>query len=283
MLGEVLTVSARELRRNLRSAKGLVATLLFSLGGVASVLVYRAGADFLSDATPGQVTPEDLRPLRVRAMLALFDNDRTVAEYLADAPSVLLVFYKMTLLFLPLLIILLGYDTLAGDLQHRTLRYSAGRARRESIVVGKALALWVTVAGVSLAPSVFAWGSVVANGAAPLATALTYGLHFWVMAVFFASAYAGLTTLVSSFFRTPIVALLSSVATAFVLFVLRTVLASDLAPAGVRALRYAFPGAWETRMMSPRPAHFGAGMLACFAFMAVCTALACVSLRKRDL
>lgn len=282
MLREVLVVCARELRKNLRSAKGLVATLLFSLGGAASVLIYKAGSDFISDQSNGEATTANLRPLRLRALSAMYDNDQTVAEYLADAPTALMAFYKMTLLFLPLLIILLGYDTLAGDLQHRTLRYSAARARRESIVVGKSLSLWVTVAAVSLIPTLFAWGSVIANDT-PAATALKYGAHFWVMAVFFASAYAGLTTLVSSFFRTPIVALLTTVATSFVLFVVRLVLDKADLPEWAHKLKYVFPGSWETYMMSPKPQHFGAGMLACFAFMAACTGLACVLLRKRDL
>ena len=56
-----------------------------------------------------------------------YHND-AIAKYLADSPPLLYFLFEGTLMFLPLLVLLVGFDQIAGEIQHRTIRYSAGRA-----------------------------------------------------------------------------------------------------------------------------------------------------------
>src|SRR5262245_7923284 len=121
---EAALTAAREIRRNLRSTKGIAMFVLFFLGG-AVVSVGRAIVLKLI----AQDVPEEAQRQLFEETLQRVYHDAATAKYLAACPIVLFGLFKGTLFFLPALILLIGFDQIAGDIQHRTIRYLAGRAR----------------------------------------------------------------------------------------------------------------------------------------------------------
>src|SRR5208337_2799545 len=105
------------------------------------------------------------------------------------------------------LVLLVGFDQLAGEIQHRTIRYTAGRAHRPSIVVGKALGIWGVVSIMVLVLHLTVWVIILVRGTSPAAQVFSWGARFWLFSSMCAAAYVGYASVVSSLFRTPIVAL----------------------------------------------------------------------------
>jgi Cu-processing system permease protein len=287
MSAEIAVTCARELRRNLRSAKGLVSLILFLMGGGLAVLVLVRVNRALQETGLDRMTPEMRAAARETAwrqfLTQVYEGDQRVVDSLVHAPPLLYFLYGATLVFLPMLVILIGYDQTAADLQYRTLRYTTVRSHRASLVVGKALAVWLVASAISLVLYAITWVTMIARGDATAAATLSYGVRFWCMTAIFAAAYAGLTALVSSFFKTPVLALLTTIAVAFGLWIIKQILTNVRSlPEWVASLRYAIPGTWEPYLLSPRVEDFGLGTLVCVGFGALCTAAACFSLAKRD-
>src|SRR5262249_3095124 len=122
----------------------------------------------------------------------------------------------LMLWILPLLVLMVGFEQIAGEIQHRGIRYIAGRAHRSSIVVGKALGVWAVVAIMALVLHLTVWIVILIRGGETFGNVLSWGGRIWLFDVAAAAAYVGLVALVSSFFRTPIVALFVGVVVLFV-------------------------------------------------------------------
>ncbi len=274
---EVGITVARELRRNLRGAKGISAALLYLLGGAVALLLYvNLNSEFATEV------PEPARvEVRRRVFEAIYHDAPTV-EFLAHAPTLLFFLYGATLIFLPLLCMLIGYDQISGDLQYRTIRFATGRARRESLVVGQALGVWASTSILAFALHLLAWVITIARGDASVGETLAYGLRFWFAGVLFASGYVGLTMLLSSASRTPILTLLSTLGAATSWWLLRHIARSDALDSSVGWLAYLAPGEWEPKLLSPDVARFGIGAAVLLAFGVVLTAGACLVMRSRD-
>ena len=278
---EIGLTCMREVRRNLRSAKGLIASLLFLMGGGLSVLFYVWASKQMVDGTGHPLPQEAQMELRRRGLSLLYENDTAVVDYLVNAPVGLFFLYKSMLYFLPPLIILIGYDQLAGEIEYRTIRYTAMRARRGSLVVGKTLGMWIVAAVISLGLNAIAWGLTIGRGEADVSTTLSYGIRFWLMSAILAASYVGLTTLVSSFFKRPTLALLTAVAVSFVLGIARA--AASFLPESYAWVRKVFPATWEPRLLSPHFSDVSIGSLVCIGFGAVCVAGAWFTLSRRDI
>src|ERR1035437_9751775 len=104
---EIGLTFARELRRNLRSAKGLVSSLLFLLGGAGALLLYVGASREMAGVTHGD--PAAAAEIQRGLILSLYEDPATV-DYLVAAPPALFWLYKTSLFFLPILVILIGYD-----------------------------------------------------------------------------------------------------------------------------------------------------------------------------
>lgn len=276
---EVGITFARELRRNLRSSKGIVSALLYLLGGAGALLIYVSVNNEL--ARYGDMPQSARDELRRRVLASLYDDPNTVA-HLVRAPMLLHFLYTATLFFLPVLCMLVGYDQLAGDLQYRTIRYATVRSRRESLVIGKTLGVWASGSILAFALHLFAWILTIARGDAPAALTLQFGLQFWLASVVFAAAFVGLTAVLSSAFRTPILALLTTFAASFGWWLLRHIVQFPTLKPGGGWLAYLTPGEWESRLLSPDVVTFAIGAAVLLAFGVVLTAGACLVMRSRD-
>jgi hypothetical protein len=282
VLREVLLTFARELKRTLRSGKGIAGLLLFLIGGAGVAIILFSALD---RAHYWDAERESRAAIRRRALEAMYEGaprQDEIVRYLLDCPEPILAFYPLTAFFLAMLTMVWGFDAIAGDVQHRTIRYVTLRARRSSLVIGRWLALWVSGLVVSLVVSSVLWAGLAAKGLFTTSDVLHYGLRTWVASITLGAWYSALTILASSVFRTPVLSLLTAGGAATLLFFLKHLSGASWAPSWLRAAHDAFPGSWDDRLLGPHPAHWAAGTGVCLLWTTLGIAAACALLSKRD-
>ena len=213
---------------------------------------------------------------RVKALTPLYGE--ITAKYIADSPEVIFAGLIITIWLTPMLIALLGFDSFAGDVQHRTIRYWTVRARRGSFFAGKFLGLWTTVSAVTLAIHALIWVVCIARGEATAAETLSWGIRFWVVSLPMSAAWCGVAVLVSSFFRMPMVALLTTFAAYFALWLVWVIgVASDTS-----ALLYFYPNYYDKLLLSPQLWTAASGFGACALMATLCVGGGTLLFSKRD-
>jgi ABC-type transport system involved in multi-copper enzyme maturation permease subunit len=267
----------RELRRNLRSTKGIAMFVLFFLGGAVPSVVQVLFLRLVDKTTMKELPQEMQRKMFEEGLTQLYDA--ATAAHLATCPPVLFGLFRGTLLFLPLLILLIGFDQIAGEIQHRSIRYLVGRARREAIVAGKGLGVWAVSAVMVLVLHATVWIVMLVQGSTPASAVLAWGPRLWLFSVGAGAAYVGLTALVSSFFRTPIVALFAGVAVFFVLWLANTILGLFEATEGAT---WAFPATYEKLLVAHEPLRALGGLAALICWGVVMAAVASAIVKRRD-
>jgi ABC-2 type transport system permease protein len=271
----------RELRRNLRSAKGIAMFALFFLGGaIPSVGQILLGQ--LVDTKTMMAAPLEARQEFFEEVLKRAKYDDATAHYLSKCPMELFTYLlKGALFFLPWLILLVGFDLIAGEIQHRSIRYLAGRARRSAIVAGKALGVWGVVAVMTLVLDTTVCTVMLVKGDYPASLVLSWGLRIWIFTVAAGASYVGLTTLVSSFFRTPIVALFVGMAVMFAVLLTGWIFVHFEA---TETMAWAFPSAYESKLLvSANPLHVIGGLAALIGWGAAMVAGAAAIVSRRDI
>jgi len=253
--------------------------VLFFLGGA----IPSVGQILLSQVVDTKTMLE--APLEIRQ--ELFENfllqikyDAVTAKHLSKCPPELFTYlFKGALFFLPWLILLVGFDLIAGEIQHRSIRYLAGRARRSALVAGKALGVWGVIAVMTLVLDVTVCTVMLIKGGYPVGLVFSWGSRIWIFTVAAAASYVGLTTLVSAFFRTPIVALFVGMAVMFVVLLMGWGLYKAELPA-----EWAFPSVYESKILvSADPLHVVGGIAALIAWGAVMVAGAAAIVSRRDI
>jgi ABC-type transport system involved in multi-copper enzyme maturation permease subunit len=283
-LKESWAVFAHELRRSLRSAKTLALLILYSLaallGGLVFVLLTRQVQAGLSSLSGGQeLPPEALAQMRLGALAAFFGKDEALLQALADVPMIILFFFKVGLFFLPLLVVLMGFDQISGELQSRSLRFVTLRASRGALLAGKIGAQVAVLAGltaiINLMLLVFAAATTegFALGAGTLSV-----VKFWLVEVIFGLAYIGLTAMCSALFRTPIFSLLTALCLLFVFWLFAVVSSFD----SLAFLSHLAPSHYKDGLVSPDLLTALGSVGAYIGFAALFVGVAWFSLRSRD-
>ena len=273
---EVSLTALREIRRNLASTKGIAMSVLFFLGGLVPAVLYLAATKLQGGITEAPEVRQQLMEEALKQKGIAAD----VAHHLASVPPQLAQLFKGTLIFAPFLILLIGFDQIAGDIQHRAIRYIAGRSRRESIVAGKALGLWGIVAVLVLILNVTVWIVTMIQGGSPVVSVLSWGPRVWLYTACACASWVGLIALVSSFFKTPIVALFVGAPVFFGLW-LTNVILEYVNPD--HAARWALPFRYEELLTSHEPLKVLGGAAASIAWGALMVALATVVVKRRDI
>jgi ABC-type transport system involved in multi-copper enzyme maturation permease subunit len=262
---ESLLVAQRELRTNFRSAKGVVLLALTLLGGVGAALVLSKGMHQSEQLGLSGTTVTAIPP----ALIAL---------------AGLAFILRITVWLTPLLVLIIGFDAISAELQYRSVRYWTVRVRRASYYVGKVIGLWAVVAIVTLGMDLLVWGVFLVNGKTA-GEVLSTGPGLWLVSLPISFAWAAIASLVGSQFRAPMLALLTTWATFFGLFIASHV--------GVGALKFIYPNAYEDWMLAdlekvPQvfaddPKRMAIGVAGCFALGAIVTAVGAFGFTKRDL
>jgi len=280
-LAEVRLVSAREVVKNLRGPKGVVLSSLSLAGGLLVALL----ANY--QKAP-RATVEELTQLHATARLPP-DFDLPRASMLIAAPPALNLFLEMSVWLAPALIWLAGFDAISGEVQHRTVRYWAGRTRRHSYYAGKVVGLFTTIAAITFAMHLVVWIVTIVRGGGGLGETLVWGLRFWVATLPIVAAWCGIAAFVSSLFRAPLSSLLTTGLVFFTLFVVGAVVpkilvaaTADPANATAKLLTFFYPNGYDTWVLHPEGRKVLVGLLACLGFVVVTSAAGVALHVRRD-
>ncbi len=287
---EIRLLVGREVRRSVRSAKGIVLGVVTLLGAlVTSYLVtYMEGAGRRSEG--GVLSTTQFNELKRQAIEHQTGN-AALAVQAASMPESLKAFLDVTIWLAPLLIALLGFDAVSGELQHRSVRFWTVRSRRSSYFLGKLLGLWSVVGLVILAIQAIAGTFALSKGYVTAGELVSWGLRFWLVAVAIAGAWAAIAVFISSCFRTPVVALLTTFATFFVLWVCgmaagvsraRAMLETQVLDTNMRWYEYLYPNAYESLLLSPEGNRVMLGAAVVTAFVACFAVAGAVVFQRRD-
>jgi ABC-type transport system involved in multi-copper enzyme maturation permease subunit len=271
---EVQLVTVRELRKSLRSAKGILLAAMSVVGGTGMALLL-AWIDRQRRSLPNiEVDPAVVQE---RVLSQAYGPD--TGHALATAPYALIIMLGITLWLSPLLIALMGFDSIAGELQHRTVRYWVVRTRRSSYIAGKFLGSWLVLLAVLLGMNVIVWIATAAVGGLSPGAVIGWGIRFFAVCVPVTAAWCGIAVLVGSQVKTPIVALLLTCLAFFGLWFVN--IAGGLG--GAAWLSYVYPNSYDRLFLSPKPMDAARGLLGTGAIALLTTAAAALLFEKRDL
>ena len=202
-LKDTWTVFGAELRRALRSPRVLLVLLLYVAfsAGVVLLTGYLGRQAQTQFEAQGQGA-EGLQSPKGALVAMLFDP--SLVPSLIELPGLLLVVFKLGLLFLPAYVAVLGFDTVSAELQTRSLRYLSVRTSRTALALGKALALAMVVlllvTAVQLGAFAYALDSVADF---TFADALRSWPKLWGTTALVGVGMAAFTTLCSTASRSP--------------------------------------------------------------------------------
>jgi hypothetical protein len=280
VIQETVLVAGREVRRNLKSAKGIVLLVLCVMGGViAALLMAWVQKLDLAHAAAAQISDEQIKTLQEMALSRKY-GDEAMGKYLAQAPMVLIAATLTGVWLAPMLVALVGVDSIPTDLQHRGIRYITVRANRVSYYVGKLVGLWLVVSLMMLLSHAFIWGVALVRGAATFSEIVGWGPRFGLVTVAVAAAWCGVAQLVASQFRVPILALLVTFVSFFGVWIVDAV--GELSQK-LHVLVYAYPNTYDAWLLSPHAERIALGALICVAFMAATSAVGAFAFTRRDL
>jgi ABC-type transport system involved in multi-copper enzyme maturation permease subunit len=298
-LKDTWTVFGAELRRALKSPRVLLVLLLYVAFSAGVMLATGALARQAQHQFEAQ--GQDLGGLqspKAALLSLLFGQDRGLVESLLELPALLLVVFKLGLIFLPAYVAVLGFDTVSAELQTRSLRYLSVRTSRTALAVGKALALaavvLLLVTVVHLGAFSYALSAV---DDFSLAQALRAWPRLWGTTALVGLGMAALTTLCSAASRTPALSLTLNFA------VLLGLWAAGAFGSGARVMRMVqdqmthqesgvswqerigllAPSTWSAELLYPDVTRALTGALVLLLFALACGAGAVAVLRTRDI
>jgi ABC-type transport system involved in multi-copper enzyme maturation permease subunit len=273
---EVWLVAARDLRKNVRSVKGLVMLGISLLGAFVSTLKLPKFEDAIGNIS--QLDAVSLHEVKARFFGTMYGDEAT-GKTLADAPLKLVFLFYIAVWLAPLLVMILGFDGISSDLQYRSVRYWTIRCRRPSYYAGKLLALWAIVGLLTFVMQLMIWVVTISNGEAPSGETIEWGLRFWATSLPITGAWCGVAVLVSSLAKTPMLSLLGTVASFLMLFILGLVFGRGR---DVEAMKYLYPNNFDGWIMSANHAHMMEGLGACLVYIVGTYALGAYILTTRD-
>lgn len=281
---EVALVVQREIRKNVRSAKGLILLGLSLLGGVIVALAFNFVAtterEFIAKqlaTLPPEAIADATEKVHREIVLRLGGSDEALGDALSKAPLALWGSFKGTVLCGPWLVALLGFDAVSGELQHRTVRFWTVRTRRVSYYVGKVLGLWAVVSLLTFFVHAIIWVVVIARGNTA-GSVLEWGPRFWACTLPLSLVWCALVHLLGSQFRVPILALLMSIVGYF-LFVIAWGLGIN---GKVPPLEFVYPNTYETWLIHPHLDRVFEGLGICLGCAVAYIAAGAAVFARRD-
>lgn len=272
-LSEIALLVARELRRNFRSAKGLVLLSLCALmaAGAALALVgaEHAADDFARQGKRGSGVAMTVAGAEATRKLIEAMYGENVADRLASVPKIVLTMVAGAVIFAPSFIALLSFDSVSAELQFRGIRYWTVRMRRSSYFVGKVLGVFLVAATATLLAQAIAWTIAVTRGTSPAVDTLSWGLILWVNMLPIALAWCSLAVFVSALVRAPIVALMINFACNLALWIAWLSSRVRDRHREEAALWWIYPNNADRYLLSNDPKEIALGLGVCVGFAAV--------------
>jgi len=307
-LQEIGAVWRGEVTRSLKSGRIvalLVLYLVFTAGALTGLgyLNVKINHQFSTDALASTgMSPKEAKDAmreQKKALLSKFYDEPMLSAVL-PLPVVLLLVFKLAMLFVPLFVALMGFDQVSGEVGPKSIRYYVVRVRRSSLVAGKFLsqaALYAVLVGTCVV--VMTVVAKVLNSDFSMADMSTWGLKLLLAALVFGFAYLGLTAFCSSLVRTSAISLILNVIALFVLWVVNFagetffLLPGETAEPGTfssmlkseSALGYArYLSVWhfEPDLLHPHWSVAVPALVAHVGFALVCVGAAMMVLKRRD-
>ncbi len=200
-------------------------------------------------------------------------------RFLVASPYSLWMMLVATLWLSPLLVALMNFDAVSGELQHRSVRFWTIRVRRSSYIVGKYLAGWLVVLSVILGMNVIVWGMALAGGNLAPAHVLGWGARFFAVSIPISAAWCGIAMLIGAQFETPRLSLLAICAGFCALWLLRITGGFT----ETQWIEYAYPNAYDRWLLSPNAADVGVGILGTGAIALITTLAGSLLFERKDL
>lgn len=277
----------RELRKSFRSIKGIILSVLTVAGGGGLALLFAQSDDIRQKRMhEKEISPEMLLEAK-RKLFGWWFMDEKTGEHLGSAPGLIFFLFAVSLVLMPALVLLLGFDSVAAERQHRTVRYWTVRSRRSSYIIGKWLGLWATCGIVALGMHALIWIVCTVRGEAPLADIVSWGFRFWCASMPILGMWCAVAVFISSLMRVPIIALLTTAGTFFVWWLVYIPFwvgghnDPDVITAPTPVL-YIFPNFYDRFLLSPQIGPFLTGLAVCFGFAAAMLAASSALFAKRD-
>lgn len=287
-IAETRVIVQRELRKSFRSVKGIILSLLTVAGGGGLALLF-AQSDSIRQQ---RLHEKDISPAAFldakQKLFAWWFMDTPTGEHVGHAPGLLFFLFAVSLVLMPAVVLILGFDSISAERQYKTVRYWTVRSRRSSYVVGKWIGLWATCAIVAFGMHALIWGVCAVRGEAPVADILSWGFRFWLASMPILAIWCAVSVLISSLIRIPILALLSTAATFFAWWILYFPFwvgghnDPEGGPTTPRVILYFFPNFYDRFILSPQVGPFLTGLAVCFGFAAVVLTASSALFAKRD-
>ena len=282
----------RELRKSFRSIKGIILSVLTIAGGGGLALLMAQSDDIRQKRlNEKNISTEELLAVK-RALFGWWFMDGNTGEHLQNAPGLLFFLFAVSLVLMPAIVLLLGFDSISADRQHKTVRYWTVRSRRSSYIIGKWLGLWATCGIVAFGMHALIWIVCMARGEAPVGDILSWGFRFWIASMPILGMWCAVSVFISSLMRIPIVALLTTAAIFFVWWLIYfpfwvsshgDIPQSPTDPLPhPSAILYIFPNFYDRFILSPQIGPFITGLAVCFGFAAAMLAASSALFAKRD-
>jgi ABC-type transport system involved in multi-copper enzyme maturation permease subunit len=273
-LSEISLILRRELRKNVRSIKGLVLTGLSLVGGpvVAYFVVHKIRSELQG------VTDIELQQGQEKVYTEAF-NDAVMGHYLSTSPPALVIMFILAIWLAPMLIALSSFDAVSGEVQHRTVRFWTVRTRRGSYFVGKFLGTWATIGIITLAMHSLMWIVAIGQGESA-GTVLSWGIRFWLVSLPISAVWCAIASFVASLVRTPVLSLLLTLGTFFGIWFFGFLVARI---ARAEWMAYVYPNSYDILLLSPYVHKVATALGVCLGTAAALTAIGATIFQRRDI
>jgi ABC-2 type transport system permease protein len=222
---EIAEIWRGEVGRALKGGRVIVLLILFLLfTGLALTIVgflsHQASAQLqLGGAKEDTESVSKVNQQKKQFLSIVFTEDEQLLDALVAMPLVLFVVFKLTMVFTPMFLALMGFDQISGEIGPKSIRYLVVRAKRSSILLGKFLAQ-ATIAAALLGLSTLMMVVVakLLNDDFALGTATVLLLKLCAVVVVFALPYLALASLCSAVTRQSGVSLVLNMILLFVIW-----------------------------------------------------------------
>lgn len=288
-IAETRFIVQRELRKSFRSIKGIILSLLTVAGGGGLALLFAQSDDIRQKRLhEKEISPEAFLTAK-QELLSWWFMDGPTGDHVGHAPGLLFFLFAVSLVLMPAVVLILGFDSVSADWQYKTVRYWTVRSRRSSYIVGKWLGLWATCAVVALGMHALIWIVCTVRGEAPFGDIVSWGLRFWLASMPILGIWCAVSVFISSLVRIPILALLSTAGVFFAWWLVYFPFwvgahggGPEQGVAPTRPILYVFPNFYDRFILSPQVGPFLTGLAVCFGFAALVLTASSALFAKRD-
>jgi ABC-type transport system involved in multi-copper enzyme maturation permease subunit len=288
-LSEVRVIFERELRKSFRSAKGIVLSVLTVAGGGGLAMLFSQLDEIRQKKMQEAQMPDEGVLLEAKKkFFSQWFMDATTGEHVASAPGLLFFLFAVSLVLMPLVVLILGFDSVAAEQQYRTVRYWTVRTRRSSYMIGKWLGLSATCALVALGMHLLIWTVCTVRGHEPFAQVVGWGVRFWLASLPILAVWSAVSVFMSSLFRAPFLSLLATAAAFFGWWVtyfpywIGAHGDSVQEVATPRMALYFFPNFYDRFLLSPLAGPLLTGLACLLGFSVALIAMGSVLFARRD-